>query len=152
MPYVHDDDPEGVCGVCEHVAAGDESLVVARGATSLAFVPSRQPTYGTTLVVPTRHVLHPLDLSNEEADDLFLTLRAAVGATMTALDCESSHISQYVGALAEEPTAHLHWRLEPRYSGPPTTWTPLHRLEPTARDERRAIGERLRGGLPAADH
>jgi len=141
------------CPVCEHLAAddGDGWPQVASSASSVALVPSRQPTTGTTLVVPRRHVMAPGDLPAAEAFDLWLLLCAMVGASMRAFSPSSYHVSQYVGALTAEPLDHLSWRLEPRYQRPPEEAAAVGALAPIPVTERRRLAELLRAAwVPTA--
>ncbi|HEX6521154.1 MAG TPA: HIT family protein [Streptosporangiaceae bacterium] len=138
------------CPVCEHLDAdrGDRWPEVARSASSVALVPSRQPTAGTTLVVPSRHVLAPGDLPEAEAADLWLLLRAMTGASMRAFGPPSYHVSQYVGALTGEPLDHLSWRLEPRYQRPPEEDVAVWSLAAVPVPERRRLAGLLRAAWP----
>ena len=133
------------CPVCDHLGAGVGSWPeVTRSASSVALVPSRQPTAGTTLVVPRRHVLTPGELPEAEADDLWLLLRTMVGASMRALGSPSYHVSQYIGALTGEPLDHLTWRLEPRYQLPPEDAVNVDSLPAVPVPERQRIAATLR--------
>ncbi len=133
------------CPVCDHVGAGGGTWPeVARSAGSVALVPSRQPVPGTTLVVPGRHVLTPGELPAAEADDLWLLLRAMVGATMRALRPPSYHVSQYVGALTGEPLDHVSWRLEPRYQLPPEDAVAVWSMPAVPVPERQRLAGTLR--------
>ncbi len=149
MPYEFRD--ESPCTVCERVAGTGQWAEVVRSSSSVAFVPSRQPTHGTTLVVPVRHVLAPSDLPDDEAEDLWFLLRRMVGATMAVFQPASYHVSQYVGMITGEPLEHLWWRLEPRYERPPSLETDVTALPPVPVDERYRQADRLREQLPPED-
>lgn len=135
------------CAVCEQMAGRGHWVEVTSSARSVAFVPSRQLTAGTTLVVPRRHALTPDDLPAEDAEDLWLLLRAMVGATMAAFQPPSYHVSQYVGAITQEPLDHLSWRLEPRYELPPAEYVPIEQLPRIPTTERRRQADMLRAYL-----
>jgi histidine triad (HIT) family protein len=138
------------CPVCDHLGAGGGSWPeVSRSAGSVALVPSRHPTPGTTLVVPIRHVLTPGELSEAEADDLWLLLRTMVGASMRALGPPSYHVSQYIGALTGEPLDHVSWRLEPRYQLPPEDAAAIRSMPAVPVPERQRLAAMLRTTLAA---
>jgi histidine triad (HIT) family protein len=139
------------CPVCDHLSAGGGSWPeVTRSAGSVALVPSRQPTPGTTLVVPSRHVLTPGELPEAEADDLWLLLRTMVGASMRALRPPSYHVSQYIGALTGEPLDHVSWRLEPRYQLPPEDAAAISSMLAVPVPERQRLAAMLRTTLAAS--
>lgn len=137
------------CPVCEHLHGAGRWPQVASSASAVAVVPSRQPTAGTTLVVPRRHVRAPSELADSEAEDLWLLLRTMVGASMRALNPASYHVSQYVGALTGDPLDHLSWRLEPRYQRPPEEEIPVASLPPVPVPERERLARLLRSHLAA---
>src|SRR5689334_21323697 len=92
--------PRPSCAVCEHLAGIRSGWpTVVETALSVALVPSRQPTMGTSLIVPRRHVIEPSGLSVKEDDDLWLLVCDMVGATLKGFPCQSYHVSQYIGAL-----------------------------------------------------
>jgi histidine triad (HIT) family protein len=133
------------CPVCDHLGAVKGTWPeVAKSASSIAMVPSRQPVPGTTLVVPGRHVLTQGELPEAEADDLWLLLRAMVGATMRALRPPSYHVSQYVGALTGEPLDHVSWRLEPRFQLPPEDAVAVWSMPEVPVPERQRLAGTLR--------
>jgi diadenosine tetraphosphate (Ap4A) HIT family hydrolase len=135
------------CPVCEQLAGRGGWALVAGSATAAAFVPSRQPAAGTTLIVPRRHVLEPGALPAGEQEDLWLLLRRMVGATMAVFEPASYHVSQYVGEITDEPLAHLWWRLEPRDQKPPSTETRIAELPVVPEQERGRQAELLRAEL-----
>jgi|SRR6185436_9145714 len=112
MPYRFQ---EGACPVCACVAGTKPWVVLERTALSAAYVPSQQTSPGSALVVPLRHVTTLTGLRRDEADDLWLLVRKVMAGVWQAHGASGFHISQYTGVIAEEPFAHLHWRLEPRY-------------------------------------
>lgn len=145
MPYAfRGQDP---CPVCRQLAGQGSWAEVAASATAAAYVPSRQPTPGTTLVVPRRHALRPADLPGAEDEDLWMLVRRMVGATMRAFGPPSYHVSQYVGELTGEPLDHLTWRLEPRYGAPPAEYIPVQGLPRLPEAERRRQADLLRRHL-----
>jgi diadenosine tetraphosphate (Ap4A) HIT family hydrolase len=146
MPYEFRDEPR--CPVCIRLGGASSWPLVAESPLSAAFVPSRQPTVGTTLVVPRRHLTAPGDLTGGEAEDLWQLLTDLVAATLAAWRPASYHVSVYVGAITGEPLEHLHWRLEPRYERPPAEWVDVAALPPTPPAERRRQADLLRAQLP----
>lgn len=141
------DDASG-CVLCQRLATGDMWPIVFRSAYSAALVPSKHPAPRSVLVVPLRHVLTPLDLTSEEAADLFSMLRRTVTATFGAANCDYYHISQYFGPTSEEPFAHIHWRIEPRMAGVSHAFQPFDDMPSVPLDERVAIAASLRSADP----
>jgi diadenosine tetraphosphate (Ap4A) HIT family hydrolase len=138
------------CPICQRLAAGRLPVLVAGTPWSAAFIPSRQPSLGTVLVVPRRHVLRPGDLEPAEDEDLWRLLSRLVGATLATFAPPSYHVSQYVGAITEEPLDHLFWRLEPRYGPPPADAVRVERLPPVPMAERERQAGLLRQALAGA--
>jgi diadenosine tetraphosphate (Ap4A) HIT family hydrolase len=150
VPYPIDDQPGG-CPVCEHLADRDGGWpVVTASPCSVVFVPSRQASAGTTLVVPCRHVSYPCDLPEPEAADLWLLMREMVGATMRGFGPPSYHVSQYAGPITGEPLRHLLWRIEPRYEVPPEVYVPVMSLPRVDVAERRRQAGLLRRHLTSS--
>jgi histidine triad (HIT) family protein len=112
MPYRFQ---EGPCPVCACVEGRKPWAVLERTDHSAAYLPSKPTSPGCTLVVPLRHVVTLTELRRDEADDLWLLLRKVMAGVGRAHQASGFHISQYTGVIGEEPFAHLHWRLEPRY-------------------------------------
>jgi diadenosine tetraphosphate (Ap4A) HIT family hydrolase len=138
MPYAfRGQDP---CPVCLRLTGEGSWPVVAASEFSVAFVPSRQPATGTTLLVPRRHACRPRELPDAEAEDGWMLLRRLIAATMLIFEPPSYHVSQYVGEITGEPFDHLSWRLEPRYGLPPARHVPVQSLPrvPVAERERQA--------------
>ena len=139
-------DREDPCPVCAKISGSRQDWpIVSSNENAVAFVPSRQPTVGTTLVVPRRHVFDPAELGEQAADDLYLLLRDMVDATMSTLKPNYYHISQYVGITSEEPFDHLHWRLEPRSEKPAGKFVPITEMPSMPLAERQRIADTLRG-------
>jgi len=148
IPYAFDRPDADGCALCATLAEGPAHEIAAVDA-GVAFVASRQPFVGTTLVVPRRHVLHPLQLQPREAQELFLLLRRLLVATDRAFECPSHQFNMYVGSLTDEPVSHLHYRVEPRYDKPPSTYTPIAQLPKVDPGLRATQAQALRGALPA---
>jgi diadenosine tetraphosphate (Ap4A) HIT family hydrolase len=148
--------PEGSsdCALCRRSTEDDQWPVVFRSALSAALVPSRHTAPGSVLVVPLRHVLSPLDLTSDEAADLFSLLRRTVTATFGARNCDYYHISQCFGPTSGEPLDHIHWRVEPRMAGVSHPFRPFDDIPPIPVEERVAIAESLRAadadGVPGS--
>jgi histidine triad (HIT) family protein len=139
------------CPVCRQLAGAGSWPIVAESAHSVAFVPSRQPTAGTTLAVPRQHACSPAELPEADAEDLWLLLTRLTAATIRAFDPPSYHVSQYVGKITGEPLDHLSWRLEPRYGPPPAEYVPIQSLPEVPVAERHRQADLLRRYLdPAA--
>lgn len=151
MPYRYVRDRRDPCAVCKEIAGAGTWAEVTSNEHAVAFVPSRHPTPGSTLVVPRRHVYHPVELAEPEAIALFLLLRSTLGATLRALGCPTCQISQYVGAITEEPIDHLHWRIEPRYEDRSSRWVPITDLPHVSDDVVKDYAHRIGSGIGATD-
>ncbi len=145
MPYRFLD--RSPCPVCARLDAGPDPVTVAWTEFSAAYVPSRQPTPGTALAVPRRHVRAPGELSAAEDDDLWLLVCRLAGAALTAFGGPSYHVSQYLGAITGEPLDHLWWRVEPRNASPPSTPMDISALPIASPSQRERYAHQLRQAL-----
>ncbi|MFY9781941.1 MAG: HIT domain-containing protein [Acidimicrobiales bacterium] len=97
----------------------DESTGVLKKSTFTYVVLNAFP-YGSghLLVVPYRHVAMLEDLSDEEYEDFFLTLRATVRALNTTYDPEGMNVGMNLGIAAGAGIPqHLHAHALPRWNG-----------------------------------
>ncbi len=111
---------EGACVFCElAVAPVDESTGVV-GGTDLTFVTLNAFPYGSghLLVLPRRHVAHPLELTDEEYDDFARTLRDALRALDGAYGADGMNVGMNLGRAAGAGIPkHLHAHALPRWLG-----------------------------------
>jgi diadenosine tetraphosphate (Ap4A) HIT family hydrolase len=143
VPYRFNTPSADGCPACERIADGKRWPLVTESDDAIALVPSRQPSPGTTLVMPKRHVTHRNELSANTNSSILVMVRAVVGATIKATGCSYYHISQYTGALGGEPFDHLHWRIEPRNDRPPVKFSSVAELPSVPWSERQQIAHSL---------
>lgn len=131
------------CVFCERLAGRDFWLPVAQTAHSLAAVANHQRSPGSMIIVPRRHVVALPGLTDEEALDLFRTVRRVVAAAERAYDPEG----MYVWQGGRIPLAHIHVRVCPRVAGLPYSFAANTGLDLTPMAERQEIASRLTAAL-----
>ena len=110
----------GACVFCELATApvSEETGVV--GGTEMTYVALNAFPYGSghLLVLPRRHVGHPLELGDEEYDDFARTLRVALRALDAAYGAEGMNVGMNLGRAAGAGIpGHLHAHALPRWLG-----------------------------------
>ncbi len=121
MEYIRsakDDEREG-CVFCEIQADPHESKrVLARSA--LAYVVLNLYPYnpGHLLIVPTRHVGDPEDVTLEEAVEMHELLQRSLRALREEAEPNGFNIGMNLGRIAGAGIPdHLHWHVVPRWTG-----------------------------------
>jgi diadenosine tetraphosphate (Ap4A) HIT family hydrolase len=109
------------CVFCAIAASGPPSAdngVVYRGATCFAVLNAYPYASGHLLVLPTRHVEDPEELTLEESDQLWETTRDAMRALRAAYQPEGINFGANLGRAAGAGIPrHLHLHVVPRWAG-----------------------------------
>lgn len=111
----HDSDaPQAECPFCARIRRGEatheESLAAA--------FPDRFPvTKGHMLVVPRRHVASLLDISDEEAADMWRLARRVCLELQEQLGADGFNLGVNVGEAGGQSVPHVHLHVMPRYKG-----------------------------------
>ena len=127
------------------VAAG----ILHRGPTCFTILNAFPYTAGHLMVLPKRAVADLEDLSPEEHDELWATVRDAVVALKAALGCDAVNVGLNLGpAAGGSQSDHLHVHCVPRWQGDANfiAVTAETRVLPLSLPE---VGERLRAAWPA---
>lgn len=129
---------------------GDESTgIVHRGTTCFALLNLFPYTSGHLMVLPNRAVAHLEDLTDEEHEELWRTVRDAVAALKAAFACDAINVGLNLGAAAGgSQSDHLHVHCVPRWQGDSNFIgiTAETRVLPVSLAE---AGDRLRAAWPA---
>ena len=128
---------------------GDEAAgIVHRGATCFVLLNQFPYTSGHLMVLPVRAVGDLEDLTAEEHDELWATVRDAVVALKAAFRCDAVNVGLNLGpAAGGSQSDHLHVHCVPRWQGDANFLgvTAETRILPVGLDE---AGERLRAAWP----
>ena len=128
--------------------AGDApSAKVYEDDRTLAFMDINPATDGHTLVVPKAHARDLFDLTDEDADAMFRSVRRVAAAVKEAFQVGGVNLVQANGAVAFQTVFHVHVHVVPRYRIDELTlpWIP----RPGDRSKIAACGDLLRQTLSA---
>lgn len=106
---------ERACPFCRIARGEAPASVVAREAGVVAFMDIAPASRGHLLVVPERHAVTLMDLTDEEARAIFSLARRLAVAMRQSLDCPGLNVLQSNGAVANQVVFHFHLHLIPRY-------------------------------------
>jgi ATP adenylyltransferase len=127
----------------------DAALVVRRGERCFVLLNLFPYTSGHCMVLPKRSVAELEDLTNEEHDELWETVRDAVSAARAAFGCDGVNVGLNLGAAAGgSQSDHLHVHVVPRWVGDANVMAVAAetRVLPVSLPEAR---DRLRAAWPA---
>jgi diadenosine tetraphosphate (Ap4A) HIT family hydrolase len=114
--YVSNIVDDGGCVLCRVLEA--DSQVVWRGDRSAAVLNAFPYTSGHLMVLPVRHVGEMEELSDEEATELWRTLRDAVVALKAAYKPDGLNLGANLGRVAGAGVpGHFHLHALPRWNG-----------------------------------
>ncbi len=109
------------CVFCELLASSEppQTTLVLGRTPSCAVILNLYPyTSGHVLVLPRRHVSSLSELSNDEANDLWATIRRAHDAVVAAYAPDGLNVGANLGRAAGAGIPdHLHFHVLPRWSG-----------------------------------
>lgn len=105
------------CPFCTiHALGEDESLVLARGATTYAVLNRHPYNPGHLMVIPYRHVADLGELSGAEADELTAMTQQALRAVRAVGRPGGFHLGLNLGGAAGASVpSHLHQHVVPRW-------------------------------------
>lgn len=106
------------CAFCEIIGGRDpDGKVVYRDDEVTVFVPLEPATRGHTLVVPNRHIVDLVDVTEAESRQLGAAVVRVAHAVRTAVSPDGMNIVQSNGAAATQTVPHVHFHVVPRWSG-----------------------------------
>jgi ATP adenylyltransferase len=119
MAYVRTAVDDGGCPFCALPGHPDEeSLIVARGASTYAVLNLHPYNPGHLMVLPYRHVADLTDLTEEEAGELMTMTQRALRAIRAVSSPHSFNVGLNLGRSAGGSLAdHLHQHVVPRWTG-----------------------------------
>lgn len=134
----------GPCPFCGHLvgepdAFGFQPAVLMLTPASYVILNPRPVRTGAMLVIPRRHVLTLLDLTDEEAADLLVTARTVAEAASLALDADGFNLRMNNGAASGQTLAHCHLHVIPRTEGDGDSFPYGPLMMPTARRRMAAL-------------
>jgi histidine triad (HIT) family protein len=110
-------DPAPSCVFCEIVRGRSPASVVARGATTVAFLDILPVNEGHALVIPCRHAVGLADLRPEEGAEMFEVGRRIAAAQRAAGLAEAVNLFLADGEIAGQEVLHAHLHVLARRAG-----------------------------------
>lgn len=95
----------------------DRNEILAENGTFAAKWDNYPASPGHVLLIPRRHVISPLELTDSEWQDLHRLLGTAVARLVGEFGPDGFNIGFNIGIAAGQTIQHLHMHLIPRYSG-----------------------------------
>jgi len=118
MEYILSEEHTGQCILCEAAKGPDEEwLVLHRGRNAYIIMNKFPYNNGHLMVVPSRHVTMPGDLTDEEALEIHKLISIAMEALRRSLNPDGFNLGANVGRNAGAGMDHLHYHVVPRWSG-----------------------------------
>ncbi len=105
------------CIFCRIIRGEIPSYKIHEDERTLAFLDISPSAPGHTLIVPMAHVTRVEDLSEEDAEALFMTLHGLVGGIQDAMEAPSSTIGINNGPESGQEIPHVHIHVIPRTGG-----------------------------------
>ncbi len=103
------------CPFCGIVAGKIPAFKVWEDGSSLAFLDINPRNPGHTLVIPKKHIEGLLELSEEDAANLFLAVHRVAKMVKTGTKADGISISLSSGQAAGQLVPHVHFHVIPRF-------------------------------------
>lgn len=131
------------CLFCGIVAGEVPGQIVDSDEHTVAFMDINPATRGHALVVPRRHSVDLMEVSDEDLTHTMLAARRLARRIRDTLEPDGFNILNSCGSAAWQTVFHFHVHVIPRYADDPLKlpWVP----GPGDADEIAAVAERLRG-------
>ncbi len=104
-----------MCIFCKIISGEIPSVKVYEDDFCVAFMDIGPVNKGHVLVVPKKHAETFVDLSEEEAGELFKRVNRIAKAVKKALDADGLNIINNVGAASGQEVFHVHVHIIPRF-------------------------------------
>jgi len=116
--YVTAPRPDG-CPFCElqQHADGPENLIVHRGPHAFLLLNRYPYNSGHCMVVPSRHVVAPSEMSPEESADVWGMVARTADLLRKPLGADGVNVGVNLGRVSGGSIEHLHIHLVPRWQG-----------------------------------
>jgi Diadenosine tetraphosphate (Ap4A) hydrolase and other HIT family hydrolases len=108
------------CVFClpEHTSEDDERLVLFRGRYNFVIMNKYPYNNGHIMVTPNRHVMHIVDLTDDESHEMFTLIRRCAGVLQRHYSPPGINIGLNIGEAAGAGIReHMHFHLVPRWNG-----------------------------------
>ena len=106
--------PDEPCSFCDYLAGTGPYTILERSELTATLVTYEQRGRGHVLVIPVRHRLTVLDLSNDERNALMAGVVRATVAIVGAFDPEGVAVWQNNGIPANQSVPHVHFHVARR--------------------------------------
>jgi histidine triad (HIT) family protein len=111
------------CVFCRIIASKVESASVGENELAIAFLDIRPVNRGHTVIVPRRHVVSLVDLTDPEMMAVFrLAQQVATALRSELAECKGITISAADGESAGQEVPHIHFQVIPRFAGDGFGW------------------------------
>jgi len=111
------------CAFCRIIAREVDSASVGENELAIAFLDIRPVNHGHTLIVPRRHTVSLVDLTDSETEAIFRLMQQVASALRSELsECEGITISAADGESAGQEVPHIHFHVIPRFAGDGFGW------------------------------
>lgn len=130
------------CLFCRIVAGEIPSEIVDQDEHTVAFMDINPATRGHLLVVPRRHAVDLLEVSDDDLAATLLTAKRLAARTIERLGADGVNLLNSCRSEAWQTVFHFHVHVIPRYANDPLRlpWTPA----PGDREEIAAAARQLR--------
>lgn len=91
--------------------------------SAVAFLDIAPFDEGHTLVVPRKHVVSLIEMSQDEVAELFGVVRNVAAYLCDKLGCDGFNLMQNNGGCAGQIVDHLHVHVIPRWEGREVSWS-----------------------------
>ena len=148
--------PEEECPFCKIASGATPAAKVYEDESFLAFLDINPRNPGHALVIPKKHIETILDISDDEAEELFGVVKKVAAAVKTGTNADGLSISQSNGKAAGQLVPHLHFHVIPRFlaEGPIglESVLPVKKLDKESTEKiLKNIKSALEGKAPAAE-
>jgi len=108
---------ENNCLFCQIAAKIIPSIIIYEDEKTLAFLDIHPISSGHTLIIPKIHAENILDLSDNQIDPFFQTVKKVVALLQKKLNPKGFTIGINHGTISGQVIDHLHIHIVPRYEG-----------------------------------
>ena len=145
ISYRHEPE-EYICPFCDIVRGGDQTTVIWRDDTSIAFLALHQPlnNHGSLLLCPLEHFENIYVLPEPIGAHLFGVSKRLALALKAALGCDGVTIRQHNEPAGSQDVWHYHVHVVPRFANDRFYSARLHLV---SLEERISLAELIRGSL-----
>lgn len=105
------------CLFCKIISGEIPAKIVYEDDTSIAFLDINPCAEGHTVVIPKKHYAHFTDMKEQDAGNLFASVKNIAKAVEKATGADGSNIGLNNGKAAGQEVPHVHIHIIPRKDG-----------------------------------